>query len=305
MTILIGLSLLPFLHELILDVDGNLFPWVPNFHIAESLTDSNGKVWGYSKYRVLLYFFLIQLYTLIAWIGWFSVAKSKRYRLAILMGVASSGYHLLLIITKSRKTSFNAFDIKLVATAILGIILFLIWHFYAKKREGKLQYALDHFGHRKNNLVSGRLLLSWLAIFCISTAPYLHDIITISGTGVKEWIPEVGIVDFLSDASGKVWGFNSYRIFLLTLSLQVFAQVAWAGWLHDAMYKLYRPFLLVPLGLSLYQVIVMLLNKTDTSINQPNVKLVLILCIASIVCYNYFFKNKLMKSKFVDTPEVS
>jgi len=306
MTILIGLSSLPFLHELILDNDGNPFSWVPNFHIAETLTTENGRVWGYSKYHVLMYFLLIQLYTLIAWIGWFTVAKNKKYRLAILMGVASSAYHLILIVFNSRKTNFNNADIKLISTAIIGILLFLIYYYYAKKREEKLQHALDHFGHAKNKLISVKLLLSWAVIFCISTGPYLHDIITVSGKGVTDWVPQLGMVEFLTDtSSGKVWGFNSYRIFLLTISLHVFAQIAWAGWLHDAIYKLYRPFLLVPVGLSLYQIIVMLLDKTDAYLNRPNIKLLMILFLGSIICYFYFFKNKRFESKIIDASEVS
>lgn len=305
MTILIGLSSLPFIHELILDNDGNPFNWVPDLHIAQSLTDANGKVWGYSKYHVLMYFLFIQVYTLIAWLGWFSIAKTKKYRLAILMGAASSAYHVILIITNSRKTNFNNADIKLISTVVLGILLFLIYCYFEKKKQKKLQYALDKFGHQKNKIISVKLLLIWLVIFCISTGPYFHDIITISGKGVKDWTPHLGLIDFLTDNSGKVWGFNSYRVFLLTLSLHVFAQVAWAGWLHDAIYKLYRPFLLVPVGLSLYQIIVMLLDKTNASLNRPDIKLLIILCFGAIICYFYFFKNKRFNSKVLDTTKMS
>lgn len=292
MTILVWLSSLPFLHELILDSDGVAFGWVPNLHIEKALTGPDGKVLGYSKYHVFLYFLLVQLYTLIAWLGWFSVSKTKPYRWAILMGVISSAYHIFLILSNSRKTALNDVDLKLYGTAFIAVGLFLLYYYLEKRNQRTLQYALNRFGHRANKIITPKVILFWIAFLILSTGPYFHDIITIRGEGVRDWMPNFGIEQFLTDSEGYVWGFNSYRVFLLTLSLQVFAQIGWAGWLHDSALKLYRPFLIVPVGLSLYQIIIILFDQTGAYLNRPDIKLLMILGVGSVICYFYYFKNK-------------
>jgi len=305
MTILVVLSSLPFLHELIIDSNGNLYSWVPDLNIANSLVDANGKILGYSRYHVFLYFLLIQVYTLIAWIGWFSVSKNKSYHFAILMGVFSSAYQILLIISNSRKTNFNNIDVKLIGTAVIGVLLYIIYYYFHKLKRKKLHYPSNLFGNYNKKVFSIKLILTWLAIFCLSTGPYFHDIISISGEGVKDWIPKLGLENLLTDNSGLVWGFNSYRIFLLNLSLQVFAQIGWAGWLHDSKYKLYRPFLIVPVGLSLYQIILILFDQTAAFLNLPDTKLVLILGLGAFICYFYFFNNKGLIYHYRDKNETS
>lgn len=297
MTILIGLSSLPFFHDLIINTDGTLLNWVPDWNIEKTLTDSKGDVLGYSTYRVFLYFFLIQVYSLIAWVGWFSVSKSKPYRFAILLGVLSSFYHIILILANSRKTDFNGFDIKLIGSAIIFCILFLFYYYFEKTKKAKLEYAKQKLGHPAKKIITSQVIFVWLLIFIASTGPYFHDIITAGGgLGVKEWIPQLGIEKILTDVEGYVWGFNSYRVLILTIVLQIFAQIGWAGWLHDSAYKIYRPFLVIPVGLSLYQIIVIILDQSDAYLNQADVKLFVILAISSVVCYFYFFKNKRFNS---------
>lgn len=305
MTILIGLSSLPFLHELIIDENGLTASWVPNFNIEHFLKDINGKVLGYSKYPVFLYFLIIQVYTLIAWLGWFSVSKNRTYRYAILMGVLSSSYHIFLILSNNRKTDLNGIEIKLAGTFIVCCILFFIYFYLEKIKMEKLEIALHTFGHLAKRIVTPKIIVIWLAIFLASTSPYIHDIITLRGIGVKDWVPQLGIENYLTQSDGYVWGFNSYRVFLLTLSLQIFAQIGWAGWLHDSVYKLYRPFLVVPVALSLYQIVVILLAKTETTLNKPSIKLVFILAIGSVICYFYFFKNKRIFYKATQTSKAS
>ena len=305
MTILIGLSSLPFLHELILDNDGVPHGWVPDLDIAKTLTDSQGKILGYSRYHVLMYFLLIQVYTFIAWIGWFSVSKFKPYRLAILLGVISSFYQIFLIVTNRRNTILNSVDIKLIAAGAIALFLFLIYRYNHKRREQKLKYVQEQFGHKPNKSLNYRSVLAWLALILISTGPYFHDIITTSGVGVKAWVPKIGVESFLTDTEGYVWGFNSYRVFLLTISLHVFAQIGWAGWLHDSIYKRYRPFLLVPVGLSFYQIVVVFLDQTEAYMNRPDFKLLIILAIGALVCYLYFFKNKKYNTITIDGNDVS
>jgi hypothetical protein len=299
MTILIGLSSLPFLHELLFNERRVLFDWVPNLGIQNFLTDQNGKILGYSHYRVFIYFFLIQIYTLVGWCGWFSVSKSKNYRLAILVAITSSAYHIFLILSNARKTDFNLVELKMISTLILGLLIFLIFYFISKKKDQKLAYAQAKFGHARTEIVNCKLVFLWLILIGVSVLPYLHDIITMRGEGVKQWIPNIGLEELLTNSNGLVWGFNSYRVFLLSLSLQIFAQIGWAGWLHDSAYKLYRPFLVVPVGLSLYQIVILLFDQTKTYMNRPDIKLLLILGMGAIICYLYFFKNKRFKQPII------
>ena len=293
MTILIGLSSLPFFHDLIYNIDGALYNWVPDWNIEKTLTDANGKVLGYSQYYVFLYFLLIQVYSLIAWLGWFSVSKSKPYRFAILLGVLSSFYHITLILSNSRKTDLNSFEGKLIGAAIIFCALFLIYYYFGKIKNAKLENAQQILGLPMKRTITPKIVLVWLLIFIASTSPYFHDIITArGGLGVKDWVPQLGIEKILTDTEGYVWGFNSYRAFLLSVSLQVFAQVGWAGWLLDSAFKLYRPFLVLPVGLSLYQIVIILFDQTDAPMNRSDIKLFVIIGISCIVCYFYFFKNK-------------
>ena len=135
-------------------------------------------------------------------------------------------------------------------------------------------------------------MLAWLAIIGASTLIYFHDIVTLRGTGVKDWVPNFGIEEFVTLGEKNVWGFNSYRVLILTLCIQLFGQIPWAGWFMDADYKLYKPFLLVPLGLSFHQLIMTISIKSDTYLNKPDFKLVMILAFGVFVGVLYYFKNK-------------
>ena len=135
-------------------------------------------------------------------------------------------------------------------------------------------------------------MLSWLAIAFVSTFPYFHDIVTERFVGVKDWVPILGIEDFLTLGERDVWCFASYRVLLLTLFVQMCAQILWAGWWMDAKYSLYKPFLLVPVGLSMYQITMIVMVKTDAYLNKPDFKLLLVLVFGIILGILYYFKNK-------------
>ncbi len=124
-----------------------------------------------------------------------------------------------------------------------------------------------------------------------STLLYFHDIVTLPDASLKDWIPRFGVVELLTNEDGSVLGFNTYRTFLFTFSMQLMAQIAWVGWLRDADFKLYKPFLLVPLGLSLHQLIITCLDKSDTYLNKPDFKLLMILGLGVIIGVFYYFKN--------------
>ncbi len=284
--------MLPFLHELIIDENGTFARWVPILNIEASLLDDNGKILGFSTYRVFLYYFFAETAALIAWVGWFIVARNKPYRNAILICILSVGYHLFLILSDNRKTDLNNFDLKLGATAFIAALLFGVFLYTSVKKRKLLLAAYTTFGSPPKRIITGKVVLGWLALIGVSTLIYFHDIITLPRIGLKEWVPNLGIESSLTYDTETVWGFSSYRLLILTFFLQVFTQIAWAGWLLDAKYRLYRPFLLVPLGLSLHQIVILMLDKSDTVVNLPDMKLLILLLLGVLAGILFFFNNK-------------
>lgn len=131
-----------------------------------------------------------------------------------------------------------------------------------------------------------------LGIIFISSLPYLHDLITIRGEGLAPWVPDLGIEKALTDADGKVMGFSSYRVFLYTMLIHLFAHVGWVGWMLDAKGKSYRFALLVPVILSGYTIALLLFNARATEFNEPDTKFYLTLFLSIIVILNFFINYK-------------
>ena len=131
-----------------------------------------------------------------------------------------------------------------------------------------------------------------LGIIFISSLPYLHDLITIRGEGLAPWVPDLGIEKALTDADGKVMGFSSYRVFLYTMLIHLFAHVGWVGWMLDAKGKSYRFALLVPVVLSGYTIALLLFNARATEFNEPDTKFYLTLFLSIIVILNFFINYK-------------
>jgi len=134
--------------------------------------------------------------------------------------------------------------------------------------------------------------LKAMTIIVLSSLPYIHDVITVSGEGLKGWVPDWGLQRLLTDTDGYILGFSSYRVFVYTILLHVFAHIGWVGWFFDARGKLYRPFLLLPVTLSLYQIGIILFNSRFSTFNEPNIKILLTLIITSILAINFYANNK-------------
>lgn len=138
-----------------------------------------------------------------------------------------------------------------------------------------------------------------VAIIGLSSLPYIHDIITISGEGLKGWVPDWGLQSFLTDSEGYVLGFSSYRVFIYTLLLHLFAHIGYTGWFFEASGKLYRPFILVPVILSMYQIGIILFNWRSSAFNQPNIKIIITIVLSLFLAYNFYFNNKeIIKNHF-------
>ncbi|WP_211333204.1 hypothetical protein [Maribacter vaceletii] len=140
-------------------------------------------------------------------------------------------------------------------------------------------------------------LFKAVAIIALSSLPYIHDVITIRGGAFPAWVPDWGIEEFLTNSEGYIAGFSSYRVFIYTFLIHLFAHLGYVGWFFDAKDKLYRPFLLVPVSLSLYQIILILFDFRSSDLNEPHIKIVLTIAISSLLAINFFFNNKKILSE--------
>jgi len=96
----------------------------------------------------------------------------------------------------------------------------------------------------------------WVAmgIVLCSLLPFLHDILTDNEVGnPKDWVPNLGIVDFLTLEDGTIWGFSDYGIFLFITSLYASVFLGWVIALYLAKNKPYRFAFLFPTILTGYQ----------------------------------------------------
>lgn len=143
-------------------------------------------------------------------------------------------------------------------------------------------------------------ILGMVGIILISTFPFFHDII-LGRDGLRGWVPDIGLEDFLTDSNGKIMGFTSYRVFVYTLGAHLFAHIGYLGWMMDAKGKYYRIALLVPVVLSGYTVAILLFNAKETAYNDTSTKLYLTLAITLAVLVYYVIdhrsETKLEKSR--------
>lgn len=296
MAILVGMSSLPFFNELITIENGAIQHWLMSPEFQDSLK-KNDRILDYSKFSVLLYYLLIQIYILTASIGWFTVAKNKSYRYALLICSSSSAYHIFLILSENRKTWLNEAELKLWSTLAISIVLFSAYIFAELRKRKALQAINSALGGPPKKIVTPKVVLAWLVIAAISTFPFFHDIVSPRGLGIQNWVPFNGFEGLVKLGEENFWGFRSYRALVLTVFVQLFAQLMWAGWWLDAKYSIYKPFLLVPLGLSFFELTIILMVQKDAYLNKPDIKLFLVLAFGVFLGILYYFKNKKLATK--------
>ncbi len=274
---IIALSSLPYFNEVITTKEG-VKDWVPVLGIEALLTDTNGRVLGFSTYRMLIYTLLISIFTEIGWVVWLWVTKRRPYNLALYVPVFFGLYQIFLIIFNLRRTWANDWDIKLYILLALSILFMGI------------------FLYRKNNFTL-RTAFRWLLIICATALPFVHDIINDRMGNIKSWVPILGIEDLLTDSNNMVVGFVNYRTFIYFLMIHVYAHLGWLGAFiyYEHKRRKVRPFLLVPVIISFYSVIVILFDWRERSFNTPDFKFLLTLVLAILLAINYFFNDKAEK----------
>tara|TARA_A100000171_G_C2139335_1_gene153387 strand:+ start:2908 stop:3750 length:843 start_codon:yes stop_codon:yes gene_type:complete len=274
------LSMLPYFHDIITDMDG-LKSWVPNLGIESVLSDSEGNVLGFSTYRVFLYTLLIFLFATIGWAGWYQSAKDKFYGSALLLAMSSGFYHVFLIVFELRRTVWNEPFPKLILLAIL----FLVLGSLLIKREG----------------ITMRKTFLWILLLIVATLPFFHDVISQRGVGLRSWVPNLGIEAMLTDSEGYVHGFLGYRQLVYFFCIHLFAHICWIGWFMDSRGKKYRPFLLIPLAQSLYQLIIILMSWWESRLNDVDIKVYITVILGILLAINFYYNNKVSPKTEVAT----
>jgi len=272
--VILGLSTLPYYHDLITDFNG-LKSWVPVLGIEKLLTSESG-VLGFSTYRVFIYTLLIFIFSTLGYYGWYQSTKNKIYHNFILLATVSGAYHVLIILFNLRRTFFNDPFLKVI---ILNVFLvFLLFHTFKKQR------------------ITPKRIGAVLFVIIVSTLPFYHDVLTLRNGALRSWIPNFGIAELLTDREGYVRGLGSYRVLVYFLSIHLFSHLGWAFWFFDSMGKMYRPFLLTPVILSFYQVIVILMSWQKTEFNSPDYKLYITLIFSVLLAINFYKNNKIALS---------
>lgn len=274
--VIVLLSSLPYLHDVITSFKGGLNDWVPIVGLQAWLTDNNGDILGFSSYRMFLYTLLLFVFTGIGWAAWLLVSKKKSYYLALWIPTFMGIYHVLIILFNLRRTAANDVGTKLVLILLLTILLFFIYFFRYRK-------------------ISFRTVFWWLFIVALSTMPFLHDILMDRSGELRSLVPVLGIENILTDENGIIGGFGMYRVFIYFLMIHIYAHLGWLGAFlyYNSNRKKIRPFLLLPVIISLYSVVVILLNWQESGFNRPNIKFYVSILITILLAINFFFNDKI------------
>ncbi|WP_430907288.1 hypothetical protein [Maribacter sp. 2-571] len=132
---IILVSTMPYFHDVITAKAVGVRPWIPQVGLQELLTNSNGRVAGFSSYRVFLYNLFIHLFAHIGFLGWMMDAKGKYYRIALLVPVILSGYTISIFLLNAKVTDYNDTSTKFYITIAATIGVFV---YYFLDRRNKL-----------------------------------------------------------------------------------------------------------------------------------------------------------------------
>lgn len=273
---IIIISILPYFHDIITDSKG-VKDWVPVLGIENLLTNTEDKVLGFSSYRVFLYTFLIFVFATIGWLGWSRNSKTKYYTNSLLLAALSSLYYSIIISLNLRRTLWNDTNFKLIGLTVLFL-------------------GLNYLTFKSQQISFKKIAVCLLFLFA-ALLPFYHDVITDVNGNLKSWVPNIGIQEILTDSQGKVRGFVSYRTLTYMFCIHLFSHIAWFGWFMSSQGKRYRPFLLVPVALSLYQVIVIAMSWNETEFNSPSLKLYISLGLSILLALNFFYNNTKVPQK--------
>jgi hypothetical protein len=272
---IILVSSLPYLSDVLtVRTDGGT-QWSPLLGLHLLMPDPETPILGFSGFRMFLYTLFIFVFTTLGWSTWLIVAKDRPYRKALYAPVVLGIYQILMILTGLRTTTANSWEVKTGLIIVLAIVLGL-----SRFKEGSFRFGLT---------------VKWLLIIGATTLPFFHDIITLRETAaLKDWVPDIGIGNALTDMTGNVGGFGSYRAFVYFFMLHLYAHLGWLGSFiyYDYHIKKIRPFLLVPVIISLFSLILFILNIQDTPFGAPDIKFYITIGLSGLLAWNFFFNDR-------------
>ncbi|WP_298475348.1 hypothetical protein [uncultured Maribacter sp.] len=126
-------SLLPYLHDILtIRQGGELRKFVPVLGIEKLLTH-NGKILGWSSYRIFIYIFCTHLFAQIGWACWFFDARNRLFRPFLLVPIVFNLYEITIISININAPSFNKPDWKLYTTIIIATLIAVNLYFNSDK----------------------------------------------------------------------------------------------------------------------------------------------------------------------------
>lgn len=281
---IILVSSLPYLNEVLTVKTEGGAEWSHLFGLYQFLPDAETRVLGFSGYRMFLYTFFIFVFTTLGWFVWFLVAKNKPYRKALLLPVILGFYQIVLMLSGLRSTTANSWEVKTVVVAFLAVVLI-----FSQSRQERLNISLS---------------IKWMLIIGATILPFFHDIITEKSTAeLRGWVPNIGIEDLLRGSNKNVLGFGSYRAFVYFFMLHLYAHLGWLGSFiyYNHARKGIRPFLLVPVIISFFSLILFVLNKQETPFGAPDIKFYITIGLSALLAWNFFFNNRTGRAEQLET----
>ena len=281
---IILVSSLPYLNEVLTVKTEGGAAWSHLFGLNRFLPDAETGVLGFSGYRMFLYTFFIFVFTTLGWSVWFLAAKNKLYRKALLIPAALGLYQIVMILGGLRSTIVNSWEVKTGIILLMAVVLVV-----SQSKQKRFDISLA---------------LKWMLLIGVTTLPFFHDIITEKSTAsLRVWVPNLGIENLLSGSQNNVLGFGTYRAFIYFFMLHLYAHLGWLGsfvYYHHAR-KGIRPFLLVPVIISLFSLILFILNKQETPFGAPDIKFYITIALSTLLAWNFFFNNKTGRSEELET----
>lgn len=278
--VLIFVSSLPYLNEVLTVKTEEGAEWAHLFGLNRFMPDAETRVLGFSGYRMFLYTFLMFLFTTLGWLAWYLASKNKLYRKALLVPVSLGFYQIVMILGGWRSTLANSWEVKVGLILILSAVLF--------------------FSQLKEKRFNPVTSIKWFFIITVTVLPFFHDIVTEKATAeLRWWVPKIGVENALKDANGKVLGFGSYRAAVYFFLLHFYAHLGWLGsfiyYNHNR--KGIRPFLLVPVIISFFSLILFILDMQETPFGAPDIKFYITIGLSVLLAWNLFFNDKTGRTK--------
>lgn len=126
----------------------------------------------------------------------------------------------------------------------------------------------------KTSIKSVNNFMAALGIIAIALLPYFHNL-----------LPEL--------PEGGVLGYSSWRSFLWSTGMYLSIHIAWLVAYMNSIGKTYRFAMLVPVFLSLYQIVIIFTNSKGSAVlNGISIKLGIAITLSLLLILNFFKNNR-------------